>query len=64
MFEKLSRSAALIAAKAVERQIDRLAQIPAPPGVRIERSDDRITLSGKRLRRRMIDDASLRNFGR
>lgn len=64
MFENLIVAAEARAAKAVARQIDRLAQTPTTPGVTAEPIDGGVALSGKRLRRRMLDDPSLRNFGR
>ena len=64
MLEKLTASADRQAAHAVKRQIDKLAQTSAPPGVTVEPSDTGITLNGKGLRRRMLTDPSLRNFGR
>ena len=47
MLEKITRATDLRAAKAVQRQIDRLAQTPAPPGVTIEATDSGITLTGQ-----------------
>ena len=64
MFEKLNAAVERSAADAVSRQITRLAAKPTPPGVSAEASDDGITLSGKRLRRRYITDPNLRNFVR
>ena len=64
MLEKLTQAADRRAAKAVARRIDRLAQTPTPPGVTVEANPDGITLTGKSLRRRMLNDPSLRNFGR
>lgn len=64
MLEKLTPAANDRAAKAVARQIDRLANTSTPPGVTIEATDNGITLTGKRLRRRMLGDPNLRNFGR
>ncbi|MFN3451165.1 MAG: hypothetical protein ACK4ZE_03330 [Sphingorhabdus sp.] len=43
---------------------DQLMQAPRPVGVNVERSGDGIRLVGKNLRRRMLDDPKLRNFGR
>lgn len=64
MLEKLTPAANDRAAKAVARQIDRLANTSTPHGVTIEATDNGITLTGKRLRRRMLGDPNLRNFGR
>ncbi len=64
MLEKLTTAAERRVAIAVKQQVDRLAQTPPPPGVTFEASNDGITLSGKRLRHRMLTDPKLRNFGR
>lgn len=64
MFEKLAAHTQELGQDAVQRTIDRLVRSPPPPGVQVEASPDGIVLSGKRLRRRMIDDPQLRNFGR
>jgi hypothetical protein len=64
MLEKLTAAADRLATTAVKQQIDRLAQTPPPPGVTVDANSDGITLSGKRLRRRMLTDPQLRNFGR
>jgi hypothetical protein len=64
MLEKLTPAANRRAAIAVAKQLGRLAKTPAPPGVTVEATDSGITLSGKHLRRRMLSDPDLRNFGR
>jgi hypothetical protein len=64
MLENLTPAAQLQATAAVKNQINRLAKTPAPPGVTVEATDSGITLSGKHLRRRMLSDPDLRNFGR
>jgi hypothetical protein len=64
MLEKLTAAAERRANDAVKRQIDRLAQTPTPPGVSVGANNEGITLSGKNLRRRMLTDPQLRNFGR
>jgi hypothetical protein len=64
MLEKLTPAANRRAAIAVANQINRLAQTPPPPGVTVEATDSGITLSGKHLRRRLLTDPDLRNFGR
>ena len=64
MFEKLNAAVERSAADAVSRQITHLATKPLPPDVSADASDDGITLSGKRLRRRYITDPNLRNFVR
>lgn len=64
MFERLQAAASKRADRLLIRIIARLAAHPAPPGVEVKALDDGIELSGKRLKRRMIDDPDLRNFGR
>jgi hypothetical protein len=64
MLEKLTLSAERQASDASARQLDRLAQTTPPPGITVEATDDGVILSGTRLRRRMLSDPSLRNFGR
>jgi hypothetical protein len=64
MLEKLTTAAERRVAIAVKQQIDRLAQTPTPPGVMVEATADGLILSGKQLRRRMLTDPELRNFGR
>jgi hypothetical protein len=46
------------------RICDRLMALDCPEGVRLERSDDGVCLIGKGLRRMMLTDPKLRNFGR
>lgn len=48
------------AATQVRDRIIRRADLPRD--VRVEAVDGGIAITGKRLRRRMIDDAALRNF--
>lgn len=43
---------------------DRLMTAAVPQGVRLESTAEGVTLIGKNLRRRMLDDPRLRNFGR
>lgn len=64
MIEKLTQAAERRADDAVVKLINRLAQTPPPPGVTVDAVDDGVSLCGKRLRRRMLNDAQLRNFGR
>ncbi len=59
-----NRAANNRAAEAVSRQIDRLANTPPPPGVTVEATNGGVTLTGRRLRRRLLHDPQLRNFGR
>ncbi len=64
MLEKLTTAAERRVDAAIARQINRLAKTPTPPGVRAEAIDGGIALTGKALRRRMLGDPNLRNFGR
>ena len=43
---------------------DQMMASDCPAGVRLERSGDGVCLIGKGLRRRMLTDPKLRNFGR
>jgi hypothetical protein len=43
---------------------DGLMTTDIPEGVRLERTKNGVCLIGKNLRRRMLDDAKLRSFGR
>lgn len=63
MFEKLQEAANKRADRLLMRLIRRLASQPVPPGVEVKALPDGVELSGKRLKRRMIDDPHLRNFG-
>ncbi|MBJ7253399.1 MAG: hypothetical protein JHD25_01330 [Sphingomonadaceae bacterium] len=62
--ERLKAKADVLGAARVQRISDRLMATDLPQGVRAERSDEGVTLVAKNLRRRMLDDAQLRNFGR
>ena len=64
MLDNLTVASELRADEAVERTIARLATTPIPPGVTVEPIDGGIALTGKGLRRRMLNDPKLRNFGR
>lgn len=63
MFERLQAAANRQADRMLMRVIRRLAFRPVPPGVEIKALPDGVELSGKRLKRRMINDPALRNFG-
>jgi hypothetical protein len=63
MFEKLRSVAERRAADGVVHQIDRLTRMPTPPGVSAEATDSSIVLTGRNLRRRLLTDPNLRNFG-
>jgi hypothetical protein len=62
MLERLQAAANRRADQLLMRVIHRLAHRPVPPGVEVKALSDGVALSGKRLKRRMIDDPSLRNF--
>lgn len=62
--DTLLRRANQMGAAAAERHCDRLRETNPPAGVRIDRVEGGISLSGKRLRLRMLTDPILRNFGR
>jgi len=62
--ERLKAKADVLGAARVQRISDRLMATDLPQDVRAERSDEGVTLVAKNLRRRMLDDAQLRNFGR
>lgn len=64
MFERLQEAADRQADRLLMRVIHRLAKAEIPEGVNTEPLDDGVRLSGRGLKRRMIDDAQLRNFGR
>jgi hypothetical protein len=64
-FEALASRADAIGERAAIRTRDQImADAQLPGDVQIEAVGDGIILSGRRLRRRMIDDAWLRNFMR
>jgi len=64
VFEKLMKAGDRVAGDAVARTIAQLAETPAPPGVHVEAVEGGVTLSGRLLRRRMLADPQLRNFGK
>ena len=61
---RLTAKADVLGAARVQRISDRLMVADLPQCVRAERSDEGVTLVAKNLRRRMLDYAQLRNFGR
>ena len=63
MLERLQAAANRHADRLLIRLIHRLSTRPVPPGVELKALPDGVELSGKRLKRRMIDDPHLRNFG-
>lgn len=64
MFERLKAAADRKADRLLMRVIARLTVRPVPPGVEVKALSDGVELSGRRLKRRMIDDPTLRNFGK
>jgi hypothetical protein len=62
--ERLMAKAEALGEARVQEISARLIATDLPQGVRAERSADAVTLFGKNLRRRMLDDAVLRSFGR
>ena len=61
---RLNAKADALGERRAERLRDQLSAADLPQGVRAERSGEGVTLIGRNLRRRMLDDARLRNFGR
>lgn len=64
MFETLLNRAQDLAERGRAARIERLAGDMPPPGITITRTSDGVILSGKRLRRRFVIDATVRSFGR
>ena len=65
MYERLKARAERNGRAAVLVALARLEQQAAlPPDVRLETREDGLTLSGRALRRRMLDDPRLRGIGR
>ena len=64
MLERLQEAADRKADRLLMRVTHRLSQNETPNGIEAEPIDDGLRLSGRGLKRRMIDDAELRNFGR
>ena len=62
--DRINAKAAALGERRVDGLCDQLMHVPRPAGVDVERSGDGICLVGKNLRRRMLDDPQLRNFGR
>ena len=62
--DRLTAKADVLGAARVQQISDRLMATDLPQDVHAERSDEGVTLVAKNLRRRMLDDAQLRNFGR
>ena len=65
MLERLRARGAAIGEAAVKSAIARLARAAdVPRDVRLEITESGLVLSGRRLVRRMLDDARLRRIGR
>ena len=65
MFERLKARAARAGQAAVLMAIARLARdAQLPADVTVETGDEGLTLSGRALRRRLLDDPRLRRIGR
>lgn len=64
MFEKLAKATDQRAAQRVKHIIDEWVEKPAPAGVRVQAIEDGVLLSGRALRRRMLTEPQLRNFGK
>lgn len=62
--DRLNAKADALGERRAEQLREQLMAADLPQAVRAERSGEGVTLIGKNLRRRMLDDARLRNFGR
>ncbi len=62
--DRITAKAAALAERRADALCQQLMQAPRPAGVDVERSGNGICLVGKNLRRRMLYDPQLRNFGR
>lgn len=62
--DRINAKAAALGEHRVDGLCQQLMRAPRPAGVDVERSGDGICLVGKNLRRRMLYDPQLRNFGR
>ena len=62
--DRITAKAAALGERRADDICGQLMQAPRPAGVDVERSGDGICLVGKNLRRRMLYDPQLRNFGR
>lgn len=60
MFERLEARVRAVAQARVRRRVEALGAAELPAGVRLEADGDRLVLSGRKLRRRMVADAMLR----
>lgn len=62
--DRINAKAAALGERRVDGVCQQLMHAPRPAGLDVERSGDGICLVGKNLRRRMLYDPQLRNFGR
>ena len=62
IFDRLLTRSATLAQARVAQVSDQLAKVELPRGVSVARIDGGVSVSGKRLRRRIIDDVRLRSF--
>ncbi len=62
IFDRLLARSAELTRTRVAKVSDQLTKVELPRGITIERIDSGIRLSGKRLRRRIVDDVRLRSF--
>lgn len=62
--DRITAKAAALGKRRVDGLCQQLMQAPRPAGVDVERSGYGVCLIGKNLRRRMLYDPQLRNFGR
>jgi hypothetical protein len=63
MDDRLFQKGAQIAQRRTAKVIDALMQIPLPPGISADRRSGGVDISGKRLRRLMVDSIQLRALG-
>lgn len=64
MFERFANHMGRLAEARRLDVIERLAARTAPPGVDMAAAAEGVVLTGRKLRRRMIDDAALRSIAR
>lgn len=62
--DRMNAKAEALGDRRAEQLRDQLIKENLPQGVRAERSGEGVTLIGKNLRRRMLNDPVLRSFGR
>lgn len=62
--DRITAKAAALGERRVDGLCQQLMHAPRPVGVDVERCGDGMCLVGKNLRRRMLYDPQLRNFGR